>query len=205
MPWSTPAASRNRLVRPAPVQLGMAGKEVPADVNIGGRCRRPPHPSSPGLYRPRRLSGRGPLPVADAWPPAYRPVRHDQRFRGLVQEGIDSLSGYGRVTYSTSARRAPGLADLRPLCWRAATPALTDFIIRPARPSCSLPGPSHHQAGDRREHHADAALPSPHGAFGRHPLHAEDDKKPSTPCRLLSFLPSNNPETRPAFPDESRP
>jgi methylmalonyl-CoA carboxyltransferase large subunit len=61
-----------------------------------------------------------------------------------VQEGIDSLSGYGKVFY-TNVMLSGAVPQISLICGPCAggaaySPALTDFIIQTARRRCSSPG-----------------------------------------------------------------
>ena len=122
-----------------------------------------------------------------------------------VQEGIDSLSGYGRVFYTNvmlSGAVPADLADLRPLRRRRRLLARPDRLHHP-----DAPGPdvhhraAGHQAGDRRADHRRGA------GRRRTPTWCTPASSTSSPrttqealqlCRrLLSFLPSNNLEDPP--------
>ena len=121
-----------------------------------------------------------------------------------VQEGIDSLSGYGRVFF-TNVELSGAVPQISLICGPCAggaaySPALTDFIIRPARPRCSSPGPrSSSRSPASRSPPRRSAAPMPtwlHSGV----IHfiAEDDADAIQICkRLLSFLPSNNLEEPP--------
>ena len=133
-----------------------------------------------------------------------------------VQEGIDSLSGYGKVFY-TNVMLSGAVPQISLICGPCAggaaySPALTDFIIQTRAGPDVHHRPAGHQAGDRREHHRRGARRPrrPHDPLRRDPLHRRG--RPPTPSRicqrLLSFLPSNNledPPQRPGRPTTSSP
>ena len=72
-----------------------------------------------------------------------------------VQEGIDSLSGYGKVFYTNvmlSGRGAADLADLRPVRGRRGLQPGADRLHHPDPPGADVHHrAAGHQAGDRRE------------------------------------------------------
>ena len=94
-----------------------------------------------------------------------------------VQEGIDSLSGYGKVFYTNvmlSGRGAADLADLRPLRRRRGLQPGADRLHHPDAAGADVHHRSAgHQAGDRRESHRRAVgrRGRAHGQLRRDPLH----------------------------------
>src|SRR5262249_9712660 len=122
------------------VHFGMADKEVPADgvvtgaAAIGGRLVHPASQDFPGLGG---SAGEVPsLKVADVM---ERSLKTGSPFVFLndsggarVQEGIDSLSGYGRV-FHTNVMLSGAVPQVSLICGPCAggaaySPALTDFI-----------------------------------------------------------------------------
>ena len=122
-----------------------------------------------------------------------------------VQEGIDSLSGYGQVFYNNVdalRRRAADLAHLRARApaARPTRPALTDFIIQTRQAQMFITGPQVIKQVTGEQITAEAL-----GGADAHMAHsgvihfiAEDDEEAVLLCqKLLSFLPSNNLEDPP--------
>ncbi len=123
-----------------------------------------------------------------------------------VQEGIGSLSGYGKVFYF-NVMLSGSVPQISLICGPCAggasySPALTDFIIQTRRAQMFITGPqvikqvtgevvTAEQLGG-----ADAQMRS-----GVVHLIAEDDEEAIYLCRrLLSFMPSNNLEDPPHLP-----
>ncbi len=121
-----------------------------------------------------------------------------------VQEGIDSLSGYGKVFY-TNVMLSGAVPQISLICGPCAggaaySPALTDFIIQTRQAQMFITGPSviksvtgenvtSEQLGGPEAHMAHSGV-----------IHfiAEDDNHAIALCqKLLSFLPSNNLEDPP--------
>ena len=121
-----------------------------------------------------------------------------------VQEGIDSLSGYGKVFY-TNVMLSGAVPQISLICGPCAggaaySPALTDFIIQTRQAQMFITGPSviksvtgenvtAEQLGGAETHMAKSGV-----------VHfiAEDDNHAIYICqKLLSFLPSNNLEDPP--------
>ena len=121
-----------------------------------------------------------------------------------VQEGIDSLSGYGKVFY-TNVMLSGAVPQISLICGPCAggaaySPALTDFIIQTRQAQMFITGPSviksvtgesvtAEQLGGPEAHMANSGV-----------IHfiAEDDNHAVAMCqKLLSFLPSNNLEDPP--------
>jgi methylmalonyl-CoA carboxyltransferase large subunit len=121
-----------------------------------------------------------------------------------VQEGIDSLSGYGKVFY-TNVMLSGAVPQISLICGPCAggaaySPALTDFIIQTRKAQMFITGPqvikgvtgeivTAEQLGGPEAHMANSGV-----------IHfiAEDDRHAVLLCqKLLSFLPSNNLEDPP--------
>jgi methylmalonyl-CoA carboxyltransferase large subunit len=121
-----------------------------------------------------------------------------------VQEGIDSLSGYGKVFY-TNVMLSGAVPQISLICGPCAggaaySPALTDFIIQTRQAQMFITGPqviksvtgesvTPEQLGGPEAHMTNSGV-----------IHfiAEDDNHAVALCqKLLSFLPSNNLEDPP--------
>jgi methylmalonyl-CoA carboxyltransferase 12S subunit len=121
-----------------------------------------------------------------------------------VQEGIDSLSGYGKVFY-TNVMLSGAVPQISLICGPCAggaaySPALTDFIIQTRQAQMFITGPqviksvtgenvTQEQLGGPEAHMANSGV-----------IHfiAENDNHAIALCqKLLSFLPSNNLEDPP--------
>ena len=121
-----------------------------------------------------------------------------------VQEGIDSLSGYGKVFY-TNVMLSGAVPQISLICGPCAggaaySPALTDFIIQTRQAQMFITGPqviksvtgesvTPEQLGGPEAHMASSGV-----------IHfiAEDDHHAILLCqKLLSFLPANNMEDPP--------
>jgi len=120
-----------------------------------------------------------------------------------VQEGIDSLAGYGRVFYHNVLLSGvvPQISLICGPCAGGAvySPALTDFVIQtlPARMFITGPKVIRQVTG---EVVSDEELGGPHAQMSSGVVHlvARDDEDAALLCRrLLSFLPSNNLEDPP--------
>src|SRR5512142_2196718 len=121
-----------------------------------------------------------------------------------VQEGIDSLSGYGKVFY-TNTMLSGAVPQISLICGPCAggaaySPALTDFIIQTRAAQMFITGPQVIKSVTGENVTADAL-----GGPEAHMTHsgvihfvAEDDRHAAALCqKLLSFLPSNNLEDPP--------
>jgi methylmalonyl-CoA carboxyltransferase large subunit len=128
-----------------------------------------------------------------------------------VQEGIDSLAGYGRVFYNNVmlSGSVPQIAIICGPCAGGAaySPALADFIIQTRRSQMFITGPQviKQVTGEvvtAEELGGPAAQMNISGVVH---LIADDDEGALALCRrLLSFLPSNNLEDPPRFPYEEQ-
>ena len=127
-----------------------------------------------------------------------------------VQEGIDSLSGYGRVFY-TSAKLSGAVPQISVICGPCAggaaySPALTDFIIQTRQAQMFITGPQVIKQVTGEQISADAlGGPDAHRTkSGVIHFIAENDQEALHLCRrLLSFLPSNNLEDPPRLSFEN--
>jgi methylmalonyl-CoA carboxyltransferase large subunit len=121
-----------------------------------------------------------------------------------VQEGIDSLSGYGKVFY-TNVMLSGAVPQISLICGPCAggaaySPALTDFIIQTRAAQMFITGPQVIKSVTGETVTAEAL-----GGPEAHMTHsgvihfiAEDDRHAAALCqKLLSFLPSNNLEDPP--------
>ena len=126
-----------------------------------------------------------------------------------VQEGIDSLSGYGKVFY-TNTKLSGAVPQISLICGPCAggaaySPALTDFIIQTRQAQMFITGPqvikqvtgevvTAEQLGGADAHMAHSGVVH---------LVAQDDHEAVFLCRrLLSFMPNNNLEDPPIFPTD---
>ena len=128
-----------------------------------------------------------------------------------VQEGIDSLAGYGRVFYS-NVMLSGSVPQISLICGPCAggaaySPALTDFIIQTAQAQMFITGPQVIKQVTGEDVTADAL-----GGANAHMtksgvihLIAQNDQEALLMCRrLLSFMPSNNLEDPPRMPFKGR-
>src|SRR4051794_19494620 len=121
-----------------------------------------------------------------------------------VQEGIDSLSGYGRVFYNNVvlSGTVPQISLICGPCAGGAaySPALTDFIIQTRQAQMFITGPQ-----VIKQVTGETVTAEELGGADAHMVHsgvihfiAENDQDAINLCRrLLSFLPSNNLEDPP--------
>jgi methylmalonyl-CoA carboxyltransferase large subunit len=127
-----------------------------------------------------------------------------------VQEGIDSLSGYGRVFY-TNVMLSGAVPQIALICGPCAggaaySPALTDFVIQTRQAQMFITGPQVIKQVTGEQIAADAL-----GGADAHMAHsgvvhfvASEDQEALYLCRrLLSFLPSNNLEDPPRLAHEN--
>ena len=121
-----------------------------------------------------------------------------------VQEGIDSLSGYGRVFYNNVmlSGTVPQVSLICGPCAGGAaySPALTDFIIQTRAAQMFITGPSVIKQVTGEVVTADQ-LGGPNAQMNNsgviHFIAESDEEAVYTCRRLLSFLPSNNLEDPP--------
>jgi methylmalonyl-CoA carboxyltransferase large subunit len=197
------------------VQFGMAGKEVPADGVVTGAASidgRLIHLASQDFTVLGGSAGEvHSLKVAEAMELALKSgspfVFINDSGGARVQEGIDSLSGYGRVFY-TNVLLSGVVPQVSLICGPCAggaaySPALTDFIIMTRQAQMFITGPQVIKQVTGEEISAEAL-----GGAVSHMAHsgvihfvAEDDPEALHLCRrLLSFLPANNLEDPPRVP-----
>ena len=126
-----------------------------------------------------------------------------------VQEGIDSLSGYGRVFYSNVQLSGvvPQISIIAGPCAGGAvySPALTDFIIQTKAARMFITGPSVIQSVTG-EVVSDEALGGPEAHMQHsgvvHFVADDDQQAMLITKKLLSFLPSNNSEDPPELAND---
>jgi methylmalonyl-CoA carboxyltransferase large subunit len=196
----------------------MAGKEVPADGVVTGAASidgRLVHLASQDFTVLGGSAGEvHSLKVADVMERALKTgspfVFINDSGGARVQEGIDSLSGYGQVFY-TNVLLSGAVPQISLICGPCAggasySPALTDFIIQTRQAQMFITGPqvikqvtgeqiSAEQLGGPDAHMAHSGV-----------IHfiAENDADALHLCRrLLSFLPSNNLEDPPRLPSDN--
>ena len=129
-----------------------------------------------------------------------------------VQEGIDSLAGYGRVFY-TNVMLSGAVPQISLICGPCAggaaySPALTDFIIQTRAAQMFITGPS-----VIKQVTGEVVTPEQLGGPAAQMTYsgvvhfiAENDEDAMFICRrLLSFLPSNNLEDPPRAPFDEVP
>lgn len=121
-----------------------------------------------------------------------------------VQEGIDSLSGYGRVFYNNVvlSGTVPQISLICGPCAGGAaySPALTDFIIQTLNSQMFITGPQviKQVTGENVTAEALGGPAAQMNNSGVVHLIARDDEEAAYLCRrLLSFMPSNNLEDPP--------
>src|SRR5262245_42534244 len=192
--------------------FGMAGKEVPADGVVTGAASvdgRLIHLASQDFTVLGGSAGEvHSLKVADVMALALKTgspfVFINDAGGARVQEGIDSLSGYGRVFY-TNVELSGAVPQISVICGPCAggaaySPALTDFIIQTRQAQMFITGPQVIKQVTGEQITAEAlGGPDAHmGHSGVIHFIAENDQDALYLCRrLLSFLPSNNLEDPP--------
>jgi methylmalonyl-CoA carboxyltransferase large subunit len=194
------------------VLFGMAGKSLPADgvvtgaASVGGRLV---HLASQDFTVSGGSAGEvHSIKVAEIMQQSLKTgspfVFINDSGGARVQEGIDSLSGYGKVFY-TNVMLSGAVPQISLICGPCAggaaySPALTDFIIQTRKAQMFITGPqvikgvtgeivTAEQLGGPEAHMANSGV-----------IHfiAEDDNHAVALCqKLLSFLPSNNLEDPP--------
>ena len=195
--------------------FGMAGKEVPADGVVTGAASvdgRLVHLASQdftvlggsaGEVHSHKVADVMELSLHTGSPFVFINDSGGAR----VQEGIDSLSGYGQVFF-TNVELSGAVPQISLICGPCAggaaySPALTDFIIMTRQAQMFITGPQVIKQVTGEQITAEAL-----GGADAHMAHsgvihfvAQDDQDAIDICRrLLSFLPSNNLEEPPASP-----
>jgi methylmalonyl-CoA carboxyltransferase 12S subunit len=194
------------------VNFGMAGKEIPADGVVTGAASvdgRLIHLASQDFTVLGGSAGEvHSLKVAEVMELALKTgspfVFINDSGGARVQEGIDSLSGYGRVFY-TNVKLSGAVPQVAIICGPCAggaaySPALADFIIQTRQAQMFITGPQVIRQVTGEQITAEAL-----GGPDAHMTHsgvihfiAENDHEALYLCRrLLSFLPANNLEDPP--------
>jgi methylmalonyl-CoA carboxyltransferase large subunit len=194
------------------VNFGLAGKEIPADGVVTGAAAvdgRLIHLASQDFTVLGGSAGEvHSLKVAEVMDLALKSgspfVLINDSGGARVQEGIDSLSGYGHV-FHTNVKLSGAVPQISLICGPCAggaaySPALTDFIIQTRQAQMFITGPQVIKQVTGEQISADAL-----GGPDAHMQHsgvihfvAENDQEALYLCRrLLSFLPSNNLEDPP--------
>jgi len=198
--------------------FGMAGKEVPADGVVTGAASidgRLVHLASQDFTVLGGSAGELHChKVADVMELALHTgspfIFINDSGGARVQEGIDSLSGYGRVFF-TNVELSGAVPQISLICGPCAggaaySPALTDFIIMTRKAQMFITGPQVIKQVTGEQITAEAL-----GGADAHMMHsgvihfiAEDDVEAVEICkRLLSFVPSNNLEEPPRLPHDN--
>jgi methylmalonyl-CoA carboxyltransferase large subunit len=192
--------------------FGMAGKNLPADgvvtgaASVGGRLV---HLASQDFTVSGGSAGEvHSIKVAEIMQQSLKTgspfIFINDSGGARVQEGIDSLSGYGKVFYA-NVMLSGAVPQISLICGPCAggaaySPALTDFIIQTRRAQMFITGPqviksvtgevvTAEELGGPVAHMANSGV-----------IHfiAEDDRHAVLICqKLLSFLPANNLEDPP--------
>jgi len=197
--------------------FGMAGKEMAADGVVTGAgtvAGRLIHLASQDFSVAGGSAGEvHSLKVADTMQQALKTgtpfVFINDSGGARVQEGIDSLSGYGKVFY-TNVMLSGVVPQISLICGPCAggaaySPALTDFIIQTRKAQMFITGPNVIKQVTGESVTADQlGGPDAHMAHsGVIHFIAEDDTEAALLCqKLLSFLPSNNLEDPPEMPTD---
>lgn len=207
------------------VLFGMAGKETPADgvvTGAGSVNGRLVHLASQDFTVLGGSAGElHSIKVAEIMMQSLKTgtpfVFMNDSGGARVQEGIDSLSGYGKVFY-TNVMLSGAVPQISLICGPCAggaaySPALTDFIIQTRKAQMFITGPQVIKQVTGETVTADElGGPDAHMTqSGVIHFIAEDDQQAILICKkLLSFLPSNNLEDPPVVegnytcdPDES--
>jgi methylmalonyl-CoA carboxyltransferase large subunit len=195
--------------------FGMAGKEVPADGVVTGAASvngRLVHLASQDFTVLGGSAGEvHSHKVADVMEMSLKTgspfIFINDSGGARVQEGIDSLSGYGRVFY-TNVMLSGAVPQISLICGPCAggaaySPALTDFVIQTRQSQMFITGPQVIKQVTGEVITAEAlGGPEAHMALsGVTHFIAENDQDALYLCRrLLSFLPSNNLEDPPRVP-----
>ena len=198
-------------------QLGMADKDLPADGVITGCAMvdgRLIHLASQdftvaggaaGETHSQKIADMMQLSLKTGSPFVFINDSGGAR----VQEGIDSLSGYGRVFYNNVvlSGTVPQISLICGPCAGGAaySPAFTDFIIQTMQSQMFITGPAAViMASNGLSAGAAEALGGPGAQMnnsGVVHLIAQNDEEALYLCRrLLSYMPSNNLEDPPRLP-----
>ncbi len=198
-------------------QFGMADKDIPGDGVVTGAASvdgRLIHLASQDFTVLGGSAGEvHSLKVADVMERALKTgspfIFLNDSGGARVQEGIDALSGYGKVFY-TNVLLSGAVPQIALICGPCAggaaySPALTDFIIQTRQAQIFITGPQVIKQVTGEQISAESL-----GGADAHMAHsgvihfiAENDRDALHLCRrLLSFLPSNNLEDPPRLPSE---
>ncbi len=198
--------------------FGMANKEVPADGVVTGAASidgRLVHLASQDFTVLGGSAGEvHSLKVAEVMARSLKTgspfVFINDSGGARVQEGIDSLSGYGQVFFH-NVMLSGAVPQISLICGPCAggasySPALTDFIIQTRQAQMFITGPQVIKQVTGEQITAEAL-----GGADSHMAHsgvihfvAENDQDALYLCRrLLSFLPSNNLEEPPRLPSDN--
>ncbi len=199
------------------VLFGMAGKEFPADGVVTGAASvqgRLVHLASQDFTVAGGSAGEvHSVKVAEIMEQSLKTgspfIFINDSGGARVQEGIDSLSAYGKVFY-TNVMLSGAVPQISLICGPCAggaaySPALTDFIVQTRQAQMFITGPSVIKSVT-----GESVTSEQLGGPDAHMTHsgvihfvAEDDSHAIAICqKLLSFLPSNNLEDPPqAEPD----
>jgi methylmalonyl-CoA carboxyltransferase 12S subunit len=194
------------------VNFGLAGREIPADGVITGAAAvddRLIHLASQDFTVLGGSAGEiHSHKVADAMELSLRSgspfILINDSGGARVQEGIDSLSGYGRVFY-TNVMLSGVVPQISLICGPCAggaaySPALTDFIIQTRQAQMFITGPQviKQVTGEQITGEALGGADSHMAHSGVIHFIADNDQDALyLTRRLLSFLPSNNLEDPP--------
>jgi len=194
------------------VNFGLAGKEIPADGVVTGAASvdgRLIHLASQdftvlggsaGEVHSHKVADVMELSLKSGSPFVFINDSGGAR----VQEGIDSLSGYGRV-FHTNVMLSGAVPQVSIICGPCAggaaySPALTDFIIQTRQAQMFITGPQVIKQVTGEQISAEAlGGPDAHMAHSGviHFIADNDQEALYLARRLLSFLPSNNLEDPP--------
>ncbi len=197
--------------------FGMAGKDMPADGVITGAASirgRLVHLASQDFTVAGGSAGElHSIKVAEIMIQALKTgspfVFINDSGGARVQEGIDSLSGYGKVFY-TNVMLSGAVPQIALICGPCAggaaySPALTDFVIQTRKAQMFITGPQVIKQVTGEDVTADE-LGGPDAHMARSGVThfiAEDDQEAILLCqKLLSFLPQNNLEDPPLQPGD---
>jgi methylmalonyl-CoA carboxyltransferase large subunit len=200
------------------VHFGMAGKEVPADGVVTGAASidgRLVHLASQDFTVLGGSAGEvHSLKVAQVMQLALETgspfVFINDSGGARVQEGIDSLSGYGQV-FHTNVMLSGAVPQISLICGPCAggaaySPALTDFIIQTRQAQMFITGPQviKQVTGEAISAEALGGADAHMTRSGVVHFIAENDQEALDLCRrLLSFLPANNLEDPPRLPSDN--
>lgn len=197
--------------------FGMEGKEMPADGVVTGAAAidgRLVHLASQDFTVGGGAAGEvHSLKVAEVMKLSLKTgspfVFVNDSGGARVQEGIDSLSGYGQV-FHVNVMLSGAVPQVSVICGPCAggaaySPALTDFVIQTRQAQMFITGPQVIKQVTGETITADQL-----GGADAHMVHsgvihfiAENDQEALYLCRrLLSFLPANNLEDPPQLPSD---